>query len=136
MNEAWQAWMEFAARDLAAAQSLVADDYLANAAMFHAQQAAEKALKAVMESHGQPIPRIHSLRTLYQRAQEACGGRMTLASEEDLLLLDEVYIDSRYPGGAGLLPGGMPTHQDAQRALESARRVLAAVEQVLGAAKR
>jgi HEPN domain-containing protein len=35
-------------------------------------------------------------------------------SEDYLHLLDELYIESRYPGDFSLLPSGKPTQEDAQ----------------------
>jgi HEPN domain-containing protein len=87
MNDPARAWLEFSARDLAAAEALQGNEYLANVALFHAQQAVEKALKAVIEHHGRAVPRIHSVRTLLERVIEASGSREK-PDTEDVLLLD------------------------------------------------
>ena len=36
------------------------------------------------------------------------------SAESDLVLLDQLYIDARYPGEMGLLPEGKPTISEAK----------------------
>jgi HEPN domain-containing protein len=67
-----------------------------DAACFHAQQAAEKYLKAFLQEHGVPIPRTHSLIALL----ELC---LPLDSSFEphrqlLVLLDSYAVRYRYPG--------------------------------------
>ncbi len=55
-------WMGFAEADLAAAVRLIGGpDLPPRLACFHAQQAAEKALKATLVWAGTPVPRTHDL---------------------------------------------------------------------------
>jgi len=44
-------------------------------------------------------------------------------SEDELDLVDAVYIDTRYPSGIGFLPSGFPTKEDAQELLGIAEKV-------------
>ena len=37
--------------------------------------------------------------------------------DDDLNLVDDVYIDTRYPGGVGLLPSGFPAKEEAVKVL-------------------
>lgn len=49
----------------------------------------------------------------------------------DLEFLNEVYVEFRYPPDIGLLPHGEPTKEDAQKALEIAKRVFTQAEKML-----
>jgi HEPN domain-containing protein len=59
-------WIAFARRDVQAADVL-RHNGIYEEACFHAQQAAEKALKAFLLHHGQTPPRIHNLSNLLTR---------------------------------------------------------------------
>ena len=54
-------WLEKARSDLYATERLLDGNGPYDAACFHAQQAIEKALKALLALSGQPIPRTHDL---------------------------------------------------------------------------
>jgi HEPN domain-containing protein len=57
-----RAWLVRAQRDLQAAESLMAATAaLPDIAVYHAQQAAEKSLKAVLARHEQPVRKTHDL---------------------------------------------------------------------------
>jgi HEPN domain-containing protein len=43
--------------------------------------------------------------------------------EEKLITINEVYIESRYPGELGLIPDGLPSEEQAKEFLEYAREV-------------
>ncbi|HUV85575.1 MAG TPA: HEPN domain-containing protein [bacterium] len=60
MEDEEKAWLEFARRDLGAAQGLISLKYYVNACI-DAQQAAEKALKAFILAKGKAIPKTHNL---------------------------------------------------------------------------
>jgi HEPN domain-containing protein len=53
---------------------------------------------------------------------EEAGISLSL-DEDELDLLDAVYIDTRYPSGIGLLPSGFPTKEDAYGLLKIAEKV-------------
>ena len=59
-------WMRHARSDLALAGVTAPPEVLTETLCFHAQQAAEKGLKAVLVAHGHPAPRIHNIRTLIE----------------------------------------------------------------------
>ena len=48
-----------------------------------------------------------------------------------LARLNEIYIDARYPAAIGLLPGGIPTFEDAIQLLEYAKSVYGSVTAIL-----
>ena len=61
-------WLRHAKSDLAVARGIQNDpDVLPNQTVFHAQQAAEKAIKAVMIREAVPFPRTHDLTELVKR---------------------------------------------------------------------
>lgn len=94
MNRAGD-WLGQAERDLGAAGKLAADGYHEWAA-FAAQQAAEKAVKAlIQELHG--ASRGHSITELLLqlRAVHEIPEQLIDAARG----LDEVYVTSRYPNG-------------------------------------
>lgn len=58
-------WLEFAAADLRTVEACTAaQPPVATSALFHAQQAAEKALKAFLTWHSVPFPKTHQLQHL------------------------------------------------------------------------
>jgi len=71
-TEAADLFLAKAASDLAAARLLAGDGDQADAVVgFHAQQAVEKALKAVVAVHSLEIPRSHDLRLLIRLLESA-----------------------------------------------------------------
>jgi HEPN domain-containing protein len=63
-------------------------------ACFHAQQAAEKALKALMMLHGIAFRRTHDLEELAARLEHA--GETLPVSETDLIRLTPYAVEFRY----------------------------------------
>lgn len=115
-------WLEFADEDLAMAE-LALERGIYRQACFHAQQAAEKALKAFLEARSGTHPKSHSLEQLLlfdttnelQQWQEQCRT------------LDQFYLPTRY---ADALPEGAatePASEDGRAALEAARVLVAEV---------
>jgi len=90
-------WMEFARRDLRIVAALRADSTLFTAACVHAQQAAEKSLKAVLVLHDLPVPFTHDLAYL----RGLVGGHLPPGpSQDDLDRLNRWGAAARYPGDA------------------------------------
>jgi len=83
---------------------------------FHAQQAAEKLLKAFLVFHGRPLIRTHDLVALLS----ACFGvEPELATlQSDCQKLSQYAVASRYPDDLY-----EPSEQDARAMIEAARRV-------------
>lgn len=122
MKKGTKAWMDFAHRDLESSRLLVDSEYVSNVVLFHAQQSVEKCLKALLEENGVLVPHIHSVVKLHSLVTEEAGILLTL-DEDELDLVDAVYIDTRYPSGLGLLPSGFPTKEDAREILGIAEKV-------------
>ena len=90
---------------------------------FLAQQAGEKAVKALLELHHQPIPRSHDITLLVEllRGQVAVDGVL-----DDAILLSGYGVMPRYPH-----PSFAATQEDATDALDAAQRLLTWAESVL-----
>lgn len=90
---------------------------------FHAQQCAEKYLKALLVQRGSDPPRTHDLRLLLQRlpADLALLFRM-----EDMVELNRYSIEARYPGEWEEI-----SRAEAERAVMLARAVCMAARQNL-----
>ena len=120
-SEDTRAWLDKAAGDLrAGAHSLTAEPPLAFDVTFHAQQACEKALKALLAWHDRPFRKTHNIEEL----GEVC---LTIdPSLRDLVdraaPLTEYAWRFRYPGEAH-----DPTRDEAEAALAVARDVFQAV---------
>lgn len=114
-------WLRYAADDLKSAKVLLSEG-IYNIACFHAQQAVEKLLKAFIATFEQQIPRTHNLIRLHKICEDLIGSKFEFESEK-LLLLNDIYIDSRYPADFGVLPSGQPGEQEAMIAYANAKDI-------------
>lgn len=118
-------WMQTAEEDFRAAQAL-SDIGMYAPACFHAQQASEKAIKALWYLVDAD-PWGHSV----QRLIAEFPGRDEVPDLAEWLdragLLDQYYIPTRYPNGLpDLTPGQVYRLDDARRGLEAAATLIAA----------
>lgn len=102
-------WLQSAESDLLLIKSIINKDELTHLSAFHAQQAIEKTFKAIVEEHELGFLKTHSLETLYNKVKSF----ITIVDIEMLIVLDQLYIDARYPGEFGLLPNGKPSLKEA-----------------------
>jgi HEPN domain-containing protein len=114
-------WLDRAMEDLAVARHvLFTDPPFIGAALFHAQQAAEKATKAFLTWHARPFRKTHDLAELGER----CAA--VDPSLEPILRraapLTEYAWRFRYPGAPV-----RPTRREADDAVELAAGVLGAI---------
>ena len=94
MREQTEVWLEYAKRDLSAAEALYAHRRYAYV-LFACQQAIEKTIKAVLVEQTGGLPRkIHDLVTLCREA----GIALSPEQAELLGELTYLYIETRYPG--------------------------------------
>jgi HEPN domain-containing protein len=122
--------MAFADRDLEAAKILIDNEYVANTVLFHCQQCIEKCMKALLEEHEVQVPKIHSVVRLFGIITE--NIELNLKVDEDALnLIDDIYIDTRYPTGLGLLPSGFPSKKEAAEVLKITENIYDNVMQYL-----
>jgi len=108
-------WLDFAEKDIRSAEKLSEDEYLTQSAAFHCHQAVEKVFKAILENNEQKIPRIHNLEVLCRLSNAVCEIAL---EKQTLKKINEVYIDSRYPGDVGLVPSGSPSMKTIQEFLD------------------
>lgn len=83
-------WLDHAWRDLEAATRLVTTEYLTGIAVFHAQQAVEKSLKAIIEEFEIWHIKTHDLQRLHAMTESWLDLDQT-----SLDILNTVYIDAR-----------------------------------------
>jgi len=125
MKKTVEAWVEFADADLLTVSEIAGRPELTNIAAFHCQQAIEKYFKALILEAGKPLPKIHNLLTLYGSVKEITD----LGLDENLLAtINDVYLDSRYPGEVGLVNGVKPTIELADSFFSFAKEVEAKIK--------
>lgn len=91
-----QEWLTIAKTDLAVSQSLASNEEFAAQASFHAQQAAEKALKAYLVWHQERFKKDHDLRYLGNLALKKDPTLANLIDEA--VSLNPYAVTTRYPG--------------------------------------
>ncbi|MCB0196427.1 MAG: HEPN domain-containing protein [Anaerolineae bacterium] len=112
MKPITKAWLDSALDDINAIALLVEEPHLTNVVSFHAQQAVEKSLKALIEEFEIGIIKTHNLNRLYELVKPQYDPIQDL----DMLdQLDAIYIESRYPNEMGLLPHGKPSLTEAEQ---------------------
>jgi HEPN domain-containing protein len=115
-------WIRKGDSDLADARRTIASEGPYDTACFHAQQAAEKYLKALLAWHGQVIPRSHDL----EEIQDQCEGVAPVPAlvELDLADLTGYAVELRYD------PDFWPDQPIAAEAVALAERVRSIVVSV------
>lgn len=123
-----EAWWRRAEDDLRIARAILDEpDPVAHGAAFHAQQAAEKALKTLLIDEGRKPPRTHNLNQLLNLLRdeevgvdiEADRHRRAAAS------LTDHAVRSRYPGPPDV------SEEDAREALADAEAILGDAREAL-----
>ncbi len=114
MHEVPCEWLRKARNDQRASEILLGEG-LPEEAAFHAQQAVEKALKALITALGGRPPRTHSIERLLSILEEELD--VAWAYQEDLPALTYYAVEARYP--APPIQG-----EEAEEALRLARRTL------------
>ena len=116
-------WLKAAKDDLEVIEEIIDNPNLTHMVAFHAQQAIEKSFKALLEEYKIQTPKIHSLKKLLGLLKDNDINIDNIFNNDILLLLDELYIEARYPGELGLLPHGKPTINEAKKFYDFAKRV-------------
>ena len=121
-------WARYAEQDWQLAASLLRRKQLPTVAIcFHAQQSAEKYLKALLISQRLEFPKTHDLATLNSLCEHQ--GILTGFSPRLLALLSDYAVVARYPGNE-------PSPEEAQEAVEIARYIRKFASKWLGLTKR
>ena len=110
-----QEWLNLGQEDLATAADMVSKRRWRHVC-FHAQQAAEKFIKALLASRQIEIVRTHDLEKLMDHFVEAKSWGLL---EPDILDLSEYAVDTRYPQDSVEALSA----EDGDRALAAARKV-------------
>ena len=114
-------WLKQAESDLAYAELGLREGFYAQVC-FQCQQVCEKAIKALRYGRGERAVLGHALVEL------AASVPVMARFRDSLAVLDQYYVPTKYPNG---LPGGIPsdvyTGDQAAAAVDTARRVVAAV---------
>jgi HEPN domain-containing protein len=109
MKQTTKDWLFAAEDDLYSAKKLHTEERLTNIVAFHCQQCLEKSFKAIIEEQNDPPLKSHDLLRLCDKI----NIQLTEQEMNLLAIINEVYIDARYPGDMGLLPQGKPTIDEA-----------------------
>jgi HEPN domain-containing protein len=112
-------WLLAAEEDVALGHRSLADPAYPRGAAFHAQQAAEKALKAFLAWHDRPLRRTHDLPALLRECASLQGEFTAL--EDAARELTPYAITGRYPDVAGSLVPGI---EQARAALRLAQEIV------------
>ena len=116
-------WLQHARSDLCLAQARPSDqNILFETLSFHAQQAAEKALKAVLVLSNVEFPRTHNIRSLVELLPAGVSGDPVL---DRAAILTEYAVSSRYPGESEPV-----TEEEFLEAADLAARVVAWAEAI------
>ena len=120
-------WLLRAERDLALAERALGElPILGEGAAYHAQQAAEKALKGFLVAYGQPFARTHDLALLLS---DCVAIAPTFSRYQAIAPTLSIYATQfRYPGGPL-----EPSEADARDALHVARDIVAFVRERVAA---
>jgi len=118
------AWVAHAEEDFTLARAaLKRKQPLAFGACFHAQQCAEKYIKALLISKGADFPKTHDLLML----SSLCSGNGIFLEidPKHLNTLTDYAVRTRYPGNS-------PTTEDAKEAIELAKMIRSFARKFLG----
>ncbi len=90
-------WLRHAYSDLALARTTPLPPILFEDLCFHAQQAAEKAIKAILVACDIPTPRTHNLRTLFDLLLAEVSVPVDI---QEAAGLSDYAVARRYPGAS------------------------------------
>ena len=125
-NGGWlRVWVEMAEADLRNAEHTLTleHDCPFNTICFHAQQCAEKYLKALLIARSIDFPKTHDLRLLLQIVESEANLPLPIA---DLLPLNRYSVEVRYPGSWEPI-----MREEAEEAVALAKAIRSAVRALL-----
>lgn len=108
-------WLRYAGDDLRTAEMLLEESGIPRISCFHAQQAAEKSIKAIFVFLQVDYPFTHNLDRLRDLLPEGWAVKRDFP---DLASLSEWAVEPRYPGDLK-----EATQQEAEAAVEQARNI-------------
>jgi len=112
-------WLTRASHDLRSSRALASlEDPLLDTGIYHCQQAAEKAVKAWLQSIDHPFPKTHDIEELVERAS---GVNPDFRKFDKAASVLTPYVSAfRYPGG---YDDPMPTREEFDEALQYAQAI-------------
>jgi HEPN domain-containing protein len=119
MKDETGAWVSYASENLNVAV-LAFDHGHLNACLQNAQQAVEKYLKAMIVEYNLEFRRTHSVRVLLDLLADR--GVVLGISEDEMDLMDSIYVPSKYPVYSAL-PSALPDSAICRDALSIAHKV-------------
>ena len=119
-----QDWLRYAVSDLELAKTSGVPNVMFESLCYHAQQCAEKALKAALVAYHIPVHRTHNIGLLLDLLSEHTG---IAGNVEEAAILTDYAVMCRYPGDAEPI-----TEPEYERAVHLAEAVLAWAKQVAG----
>lgn len=123
-------WLRKAEKDLAASETLLGTaPSLAHIVCFHAQQAVEKCLKALLTWHQVEFPKTHAIEQLLDLL--GAVDAETAARLSPAIVLTPYAVDLRYPGEQP-----EPDEEEAREAVDIARSACAAITNRLATLER
>jgi len=117
-------WLRHAKSDLALARHAPGGDVMAETLCFHAQQAVEKSIKAVLVRSGIAFPKTHSIERLVGLLPVAVPVSADLLAAEWLTVYATIL---RYPGAQGTV-----SEERLREALQLAKAVVRWAEGIIG----
>ncbi len=94
-HESVESWLNYARSDLALARVPTTNEIMLETLCFHAQQAVEKSIKAVLIYHDIAFPKIHSIERLINMLPESVEKTDDLMESAQLSAYATTF---RYPG--------------------------------------
>jgi len=119
MRKDTELWLQYADENLKSAKVLLESE-LYNPSLQNVQQAVEKFLKAYLIEQATGISKTHSIRELAAKVTDA--GALLAITEDEIDLLDSIYLPSKYPL-ASVLPHFIPDGNICQNCLTIAEQV-------------
>jgi len=129
MRKQVEEWLHFAEIDLLSARKLLEDAYLTQSAAFHIHQSVEKCFKALIEDLNLRVPKIHDLEKLLGIIIE--HDIILKTNTEIISMINDVYIETRYPNDQGLIPEGIPSIEFIQEIYSFAETLYKEIYQLL-----
>ena len=127
MKKDTEIWLTYAEDNLKSSELLL-ESSLFNPCLQNAQQAVEKFLKALLIENDVSLFKTHSIRELVSKLADS-GNNISI-SEDDIDLLDSIYLPSKYPL-ASVLPHYMPDEDICRHCLMIAQQVRSDISQLL-----
>lgn len=128
MKQITTEWIKSADADIKVVRAIISDNELTHLVAFHCQQAIEKLFKAIIEEYQLSFVKTHSLQNLWGIIENHLKSDF---NTDIFIILDQLYIDARYPGALGLLPGGLPSKDEAMLFYSSTLEIKEKVLQLL-----